>query len=103
MVLLDEYNDPPWPGCNKAVDEFLIGKQETLEIIERDYYQKWFFVKRSQERDTGEEGVAVSGNSGSLGSHRFAVDTSDRCVFRFSIPVVRFNGDTQFRDGRVLK
>ena len=53
MVLLDEYNDPPWPGCNKAVDEFLIGKQATLEIIERDYYQKWFFVKPSQERETG--------------------------------------------------
>ena len=23
IILLDEYNDPPWPGCNKAVDEFL--------------------------------------------------------------------------------
>lgn len=51
-MLLDEYNDPPWPGCNKAVDEFLIGKRETLELIERDYYQKWFFVKRSPERET---------------------------------------------------
>ena len=26
IMLLDEYNDPPWPGCNKAVDEFLNGK-----------------------------------------------------------------------------
>jgi hypothetical protein len=43
VVLLDEYNDPPWPGCNKAVDEFLCGKPERLEMIERDNHQKWFF------------------------------------------------------------
>ena len=45
VVLLDEYNDPPWPGCNKAVDEFLNDKPESLEVIERDNYQKWFFRK----------------------------------------------------------
>ncbi len=28
VVLFDEYNDPPWPGCNKAVDEFLADKPE---------------------------------------------------------------------------
>lgn len=45
IVLLDEYNDPPWPGCNKAVDEFLTGKPERLEEIDRQNYQKWFFMK----------------------------------------------------------
>lgn len=45
VILLDEYNDPPWPGCNKAVDEFLAGKPERLEEIERDNHQKWFFVR----------------------------------------------------------
>ena len=45
IVLLDEYNDPPWPGCNKAVDELLAGRPEKLEMIERDNYQKWYFVK----------------------------------------------------------
>lgn len=46
IILLDEYNDPPWPGCNKAVDELLAGLPEILEMIERDNYQKWYFVKR---------------------------------------------------------
>lgn len=46
ILLLDEYNDPPWPGCNKAVDEFLTGKPEHLQVIERNNYQKWYFVKQ---------------------------------------------------------
>jgi O-methyltransferase len=45
IVLFDEYNDPPWPGCNAAVDEFLAGKSEQLEMIERQNFQKFFFVK----------------------------------------------------------
>jgi len=45
IVLFDEYNDPPWPGCNKAVDEFLEGRSERLEVCETNNYQKWFFVK----------------------------------------------------------
>ncbi len=45
IVLLDEYNDPPWPGCNKAVDEFLTGKPEILEKSVVDNYEKWYFVK----------------------------------------------------------
>jgi hypothetical protein len=43
VVLFDEYNDPPWPGCNKAVDEFLGNKPERLEEIARDNHRKWFF------------------------------------------------------------
>ena len=46
IVLFDEYNDPPWPGCNKAVNEFLQGRAERLELCEMDNYQKWFFVKQ---------------------------------------------------------
>ena len=45
IVLIDEYDDPPWPGCRKAVDEFLDGKRETLEVIERNNYQKFFIRK----------------------------------------------------------
>jgi hypothetical protein len=48
VVLFDEYNDPPWLGCNKAVDEFLSDKPERLEMIERDNHQKWLLcVHRS--------------------------------------------------------
>jgi len=46
VVLFDEYNDPPWPGCNKAVDEFLQGRSERLELCEMNNYQKWYFVKK---------------------------------------------------------
>jgi hypothetical protein len=47
VVLFDEYNDPAWPGCNRAVDEFLSGKPVRLEMIERDNHQKWFFRVQS--------------------------------------------------------
>jgi O-methyltransferase len=45
IILLDEYDDPPWPGCNKAVDEFLDGRPERLEPIRRDNYIKHFIRK----------------------------------------------------------
>lgn len=45
VILLDEYNDPPWPGCNKAVDEFLADKPEQLQEIERDNHIKYFIRK----------------------------------------------------------
>lgn len=41
VILFDEYNDPPWPGCNLAVDEFLADRTEELELIESDNYRKW--------------------------------------------------------------
>jgi predicted O-methyltransferase YrrM len=46
IVSFDEYNDPPWPGCNKAVDEFLTGKPEKLQVINLDNYEKYYFVKQ---------------------------------------------------------
>lgn len=46
VILFDEYNDPPWPGCNLAVDEFLADRPEKLQVIECDGYQKYFIVKQ---------------------------------------------------------
>lgn len=45
IILFDEYNDPPWPGCNKAVDGFLSDKPERPTMIERDRDQKWYIVR----------------------------------------------------------
>jgi len=45
ILLLDEYNDPPWPGCNKAVDEFLAERSETVQPIAHDGYEKFYIVK----------------------------------------------------------
>jgi hypothetical protein len=45
VILFDEYNDPAWPGCNQAIDEFLADKQERpLEIIS-DNMIKYFIRK----------------------------------------------------------
>jgi hypothetical protein len=46
IISVDEYNDPPWPGCNKAVDEFLSDKPEKLQIIALDNWQKYYIVKK---------------------------------------------------------
>jgi O-methyltransferase len=46
VILLDEYDDPAWPGCNKAADEFLAGKPEKLQPIREDNYLKYYFVKQ---------------------------------------------------------
>lgn len=45
IILLDEYNDDHWPGCNKAVDEFLFDKPENLQAIEKNNNRKYFIVK----------------------------------------------------------
>ena len=47
VLLFDEYNDPAWPGCNLAVDDFLADKPERVQPIVRDNFQKFFFVKSS--------------------------------------------------------
>jgi hypothetical protein len=41
-------NDPPWPGCNKAVDEFTSFTPEKPQMIERNNYQKWYLQKISK-------------------------------------------------------
>jgi O-methyltransferase len=45
IILLDEYNDPFWPGCNLAVDNFLANKPERLQEISMDNYLKYFVQK----------------------------------------------------------
>lgn len=52
IILLDEYNDPPWPGCNKAVDEFLIDKPETLKETDNDNQVKYFIQKECTDTTT---------------------------------------------------
>jgi len=47
IVLFDEYNDPAWPGCNLAIDEFLADKPEKPQTIERDNFQKSYIEKVS--------------------------------------------------------
>jgi O-methyltransferase len=45
IMLIDEYKDPPWPGCTRAVDEFLADKPEKLEEIFSDSQVKFYFRK----------------------------------------------------------
>jgi O-methyltransferase len=33
LILINDYNHPTWPGCNKAVDELLTGEPEELQVI----------------------------------------------------------------------
>lgn len=45
IILLDEYDDPSWPGCNKAVDEFLANRPEQLEKLSDNNFIKYCIVK----------------------------------------------------------
>jgi O-methyltransferase len=45
IILFDEYNDPAWPGCNMAVDEFLANRPEKPQLVMRDNYEKFYFEK----------------------------------------------------------
>lgn len=45
IILFDEYDDPPWPGCNLAVDEFLADKPEKPVVIQMDNYEKFYIQK----------------------------------------------------------
>jgi len=47
IIALDEYDDPHWPGCNEAVDEFLQGRGEQLHQICLDNHIKYYFTKRA--------------------------------------------------------
>jgi hypothetical protein len=49
IILFDEYNDPPWPGCNRAIDEFLIDKPEKVMEICSDNYVRYYIRKRPNE------------------------------------------------------
>jgi hypothetical protein len=45
VILLDEYKDPPWPGCTQAVDEFVADKPERITEIKSDNYIKYYLRK----------------------------------------------------------
>jgi hypothetical protein len=45
IILLDEYNDPPWPGCTRAVNEFVADKPEKLVEIASDKQIKYYLRK----------------------------------------------------------
>lgn len=49
VILANDYNKPPWPGCKKAVDEFLTGKPEKLQLVEMDNYQRYYICKLKTE------------------------------------------------------
>jgi hypothetical protein len=44
IIMLDEYYDPPWPGCNQAVDEFLSTRPERCQAIIRDNHVKYYIL-----------------------------------------------------------
>ena len=46
IILIDEYNDPPWPGCTQAVDEFLADKREKITAITSDNQVRYYIRKR---------------------------------------------------------
>lgn len=46
IILFDEYNDPPWPGCNKAIDEYLAARPERCRSIAHDNYVRYYIVKQ---------------------------------------------------------
>jgi O-methyltransferase len=46
IISFDEYNDPPWPGCNKAIDEYLSDKPERLRVVALDNYEKYYMIKQ---------------------------------------------------------
>jgi len=45
IILFDEYRTRRWPGCTKAVDEYLDDKPEKPVLIERDRQEK-FYVRK---------------------------------------------------------
>jgi hypothetical protein len=50
VILFDEYNDPHWPGCNKAVDEFFRNRLEVPMEISQNNYLKYYVRKEQASR-----------------------------------------------------
>lgn len=44
VLLFDEYDDPEWPGANRAVDEFCDGHGIRLHSVVKDNYRKSFIM-----------------------------------------------------------
>jgi predicted O-methyltransferase YrrM len=62
VILLDEYNDPNFPGAARAIDTFFADKAECLEEYQRYGYRK-FFVTRACPSPAFEEAAAWPGHS----------------------------------------
>jgi hypothetical protein len=45
IILLDEYEDPSWPGCTQAVDAFMADKPERITEIKSDNQIKYHLRK----------------------------------------------------------
>jgi O-methyltransferase len=45
IMLFDEYLDPRWPGCTKAIDEYLFDKAEKPALIVRENHEKYYIQK----------------------------------------------------------
>ena len=45
IIRFDEYRDPRWPGCTKAIDEYLVDKPEKPVMIMRQNDQN-FYIQR---------------------------------------------------------
>jgi len=45
IILFDEYKDPRWPGCTKAIDEYLADKPEEAVLIMRENHEKSYIQK----------------------------------------------------------
>jgi len=58
-------HDPPRPGCNKAVDEFLSDKPEKVKEIESDNYLKYYI----QKIPTGSEPIPGIGSTKDILTH----------------------------------
>ena len=50
IIHFDEYDDPSWPGCNLAVDEFVMGTHVPIERLERDNYVRAYVTKPTSNR-----------------------------------------------------
>jgi len=45
VILLDEYLDPVWPGCHKAVEEFIKGQPLKVQEIREGIFKRYMIVK----------------------------------------------------------
>ncbi len=60
IILFDEYNDPPWPGCNQAVDEFLSDKGKNLKLSRETFSKNTLSRNSSTNQAIRPGGISLS-------------------------------------------
>ena len=45
VIVFDDYGSKEWPGASAAVDDFLLGKPETVEVCSRRPREAWYMAK----------------------------------------------------------